>query len=394
MRRALAWALGALLVVLGIRLVALSVVDRSPGATRDRAVETLRYLSSDLEAQADAMQRLFPEGRLFTAALTGIAWSNVGLEAEGHAEPALEGARGALAVALAPRSTEPFGPTAGLPFGTFYDAWTTRLQTGVVRLAQTGGRVLESDTSGLGERCARLRSALEDGPLFPDSYPGMAWPADAVVGAAALEGCARTVDPSARAVARAWVSRAVLEADPATGLIPHAVWRPDPRGSSSALMVPFLAEVDPSVGRDQLARALRAYPAWLLGAVPAIREYPRGTDGRGDVDSGPLVFGMSAPASVVMAAASRSSGAPEIGSALLASADLIGWPVTVSGRRRYAAGALPVGDAFVAWSATVPVGPYRHRDPFEGRQWRWRLIGAVPAVLGVAVVVLERRGRL
>lgn len=392
MRRIVGWVTAAVLIVVGSRLFALSIADRSERATRDRAIETLRHLSSDLEAKADAMQELFPEGRVFTLALTGMAWTNIGLEDESRSAGALESARAALALATASRSQEPFGPTADLPNGLFYDAWTARLQTGVVRLAESIGRLTEGDTLGLRSRCTRLRSALEDGPLFPDSYPGAAWPADAAVAASALSGCA-AVDPSSRTVAREWMSRVALEVDPETGLVPHATGNSASRGSSSALMVPFLAEVDSAFGASQYARALEAYPMWLLGVMPSMREYPRGVTGRGDIDSGLLVFGASAPASAVMIAASRSAGDLEVASALLASTDAIGWPVTLQGHRRYAAGALPVGDAFVAWASTVPLASSRAQGAFYRWRWRWRLVGMILTLLGAAGAWWARRGR-
>lgn len=391
MRRAFGWGVVVVAFVAGARLISGSR-PATDAEIRGRAVASLRFLSDDLEGKADRMQRLFPEGRAFTLALTGIAWTHVGLE-DADVDDALPHARRALEAALAPASLDPFGPTAELPHGLFYDAWATRLQTGVVRLARHRRDDLEADTSGLRARCRRLRSALEDGPLFPDSYPGMAWPADAVVAAAALEGCARTVDPSSRAAARAWVRRASESADRGTGLMPHAAGASAPRGSSTALMIPFLIEVDSAFGAGQYRHALEAFPASLLGVLPTMREYPKGTDGQGDIDSGPLVAGISAPASVVSVAAARSVGDLETASALLASTEWIGLPVAFAGRRRFAAGALPVGDAFVAWASTVPLAPSRAGPTFQGWRARWRWTGAVlvALALGLTAAMLRRQ---
>ena len=87
-----------------------------------------------------------------------------------------------------------------------------------------------------------------------------------------------------------------------------------------------------------------------------VREYPAGDGTAGDVDSGPLLFGVSASASAVTLAAARRNGAVELAADLDHQAEYLGIPLEWAGRRRFAFGLLPVGDAFVAWARGVPVG--------------------------------------
>ena len=386
MRRAAGWLAAVALVVVGGRGLWIGLSAPTESETRDRAVASLRFLSDDLGAHGDAMQAWFPEGRVFTVSLAGIAWAHVGLSDSVRAAEALDHARAAAALATDADSRESFGPAAGLPHGLFFHAWTTRLRAGSARLALATGRAVPADTTGLAADCRHLARALSGPDLFPDSYPGAGWPADAVVGAAALAECARTVAPKVQRDAERWLRRALEASDPETGLLPHAALRPDARGSSAALMTAFLAEVDPAVARRHYRRAAAAFPTRMLGVVPALREYPRGTDGPGDVDSGPLVLGASAPASVVFVAAAQTAGDAETAAALSASAEALGWPVQWDGRRRYAAGALPVGDAFLAWARTVPrAEPTAEAGPFGGWRRRWLLASAAALALGLGL---------
>ncbi|MEM1118431.1 MAG: hypothetical protein AAGJ11_18125, partial [Bacteroidota bacterium] len=321
--RSIGLVLGGVMVLLGGRGLWILASGPAPGAEAwdARTVAQLRFLSDGLDRKADAMQRQFPEGRLFTLALTGIAWAEV--DRPDLRTEALEHARRALALVEAEPSTATFGPAGGLPHGMFYEAWTARLRAAVLRLDPEAADVRDA----LRASCDRLDGVLASGPLHADSYPGAAWPADNVVGAAALAACGDLVAPRYRDTAEAWLVRARQEVDPETGLIPHAAGRPEARGSSSALMIPFWAEVDPAFAEDQYRAFVSAFATRLGGVAPTFREYPTGVDGLGDVDSGPLVTGVSAPASVVGIAAALSVGDAEAARALRASTEAVGVPV-------------------------------------------------------------------
>ena len=137
------------------------------------------------------------------------------------------------------------------------------------------------------------------------------------------------------------------------------------------------------------ARYRELFVTGTLGFV-GIREYPAGTDGPGDVDSGPLVMGVSASASVVSAGAALGHGDEALAAALLHEVDVFGVPVDLGVGRRYAFGALPVADAFIAWARSTP--PTAATDHPAVMVW-WPL-ALVPPWLAVSVLwflVLTRR---
>jgi hypothetical protein len=138
-------------------------------------------------------------------------------------------------------------------------------------------------------------------------------------------------------------------------LLPHRV---DPRtgdmiegarGSSQSLIARFLVEVDPEWGRAQYASFRKQFIAPFLG-VPGVREYPAGAGGFGDVDSGPLLFGFSASATVVAIGAAQVQGDRQTASAMISAGEAVGLPIEWGGRKFYAFGLLPVGDAFLVWA--------------------------------------------
>lgn len=368
----------------------------TPAATR-AAIAQLTHLEHGLEERANEMQRIFPEGRVFTLALYGLAWVDIGRAAKDEATRAraLAEARRALALVDAPASREGFGPAGGLPFGVFYEGWTRHLRAGVLHLA--GGATRDTAFRGA---CARLDSAYRANGPWVESYPGEAWPADAASGAAVLRSCGTLLDPRYTRTAQDWLRAALARADPATGLIPHAAGSPQPRGESVALMIRFIYEIDPAVAAAQYRGFETTFATRFGGLLPAAREYPRGTSGGGDIDSGPVVLGVSAPASVVGIAAARITGHPAAAADLRATPEVLGVPIQLGRGRSYAFGKLPIGEAFLAWASVVrpwnqppaPLSPAP--SPYAGWRWIWMTIWTAVLVLcAVRMVLLIRRLR-
>lgn len=171
------------------------------------------------------------------------------------------------------------------------------------------------------------------------------------------------------------------------GLIPHAAWSRDARGSSTALMIPFVAEIDPAYARRLYSLLVGSFETRLAGVLPAILEHPRGVKGTGDVDSGPLVGGASGPGSVVGIAAAITAGDKQGATALRASTEALGFPVEWRGRRWYGLAQLPVGDAFLAW-ASVQHAAVRPSPVQAFADWRLRWALVCCLVIGGGVLGL------
>ncbi|HEX6747725.1 MAG TPA: hypothetical protein VF092_10580 [Longimicrobium sp.] len=375
---------------------ALLAPDPATDAGTRTAIAQLAHLEDGLEAQANAMQELFPEGRVFTLALYGLAWVDIGrgtTDVDTRAR-ALSEARRALALADAPASRAGYGPAGGLPHGVFYEGWTGHLRAGVLHLA--GGA--ERDTA-FRAACERLDSAFRAHGPFLDSYEGDAWPADNAAGAAVLRSCGTLLDPRYTRTAEAWLRATLARADRATGLIPHAADSPLPRGESVALMTRFVYEIDPAAAGAQYRGFERTFATRFAGLLPAAREFPRGARGGEDVDSGPILLGVSAPASIVGIAAARITGHADAAADLRASPEVLGVPIEWGGRRSYAFGELPVGEAFLAWATVVrpwnqPAAPLSSASPFAGWRWVWGSIwGGLLLLSAMRMTFLLRQAR-
>ncbi|HEX8392300.1 MAG TPA: hypothetical protein VF665_08105, partial [Longimicrobium sp.] len=297
-------------------------------------------------------------------------------------------ARWALALAESPASQLGYGEAGGLPHGMFYEGWTAHLRAGTLHLA--GGNAARD--SVFRAACERLDAAFRSGGPFLDSYPGMAWPGDNAVGAATLRSCGTLLDARYTAAAQAWLRSALRHEDPATGLLPHDAGRPDPRGESVALMIRFVYEIDPAVAAAQYAGMERTFATRLVGLLPVVREFPRGVDGEGDIDSGPVVLGVSAPASVVGIAAARLTGHPRAAADLRATPEVLGLPWQWRGKRSYAFGALPIGDAFLAWASVVrpwnvPAAPSSDATPWAGWRIVWCALWGLVLVVAIARII-------
>ncbi len=85
-----------------------------------------------------------------------------------------------------------------------------------------------------------------------------------------------------------------------------------------------------------------------------MREYARGTVGRGDVDSGPVVFGVSTSATGFALAGARLHGDRETYEALFRTASLCGAPLRGGGRHRFLVGG-SLGNAILL--AMMTAGP-------------------------------------
>lgn len=345
----------------------------------ETALAQLRFLSGALDGGgAASMQTVFPEGYVFTWALYGLASAE-----SARALPPTDGRRAGLLLAARTAVGKVVSDIARIPFesdmepahGAFYSSWSLYLRSVVLRA--TGAGSAPFDLAEYERDCASFVAALSESesPFLP-SYPGAVWPADTVIGVAALAIHDEVLDHRFQAIIAWWLEAVHDRLDPESGAIPHIASDIDgmpfggPRGGSLALMSRVLVDVDSSLARQQYDILRRHFVDYAWG-LPGVREYPRGVDGSGDIDSGPIVFGFAGPATVVGAGAAIAHGDEELAMKLLATADMTGFPIELAGKRRYAGGLIPVGDAFLAWARAAPVGPQENRyAPIMPRWWR------------------------
>ncbi len=118
-----------------------------------------------------------------------------------------------------------------------------------------------------------------------------------------------------------------------------------PRGISEMYGLHFLKDFDERFAVKQYALAKRYLFKTVLG-MTAVREFLDGTEGRADIDSGPLILGAGPSASGFAIAATAINGDAATAHQLVNSATLVGMPVLRNGELQYLA--MPtVGQAVV-----------------------------------------------
>jgi len=392
------------LAVAAVALASLGLINwraYQPGRV-DTAIAQLRFLEGALDAgAAERMQSVFPEGYVFTWALYGLAWAQVAMalpSSDPLRDEALSAAGNAVSHVTSDHAKARFVAELSPPYGAFYSSWSLYLRSVLLRATRPGEpapfALEEYERDG-----ENFASALSRGssPFLP-SYPAAVWPADTVVGVAALAIRDSTLVPRYRSVIANWLAMVRQRLDPELGAISHAANHKDGmpwggvRGESLALMSRLLVDVDASLARQEYAILRQHFVDYAWG-VPGVREYPLGVDGRADIDSGPIVLGFSGPAAVVGAGAAIANGDDELADTLLTTAEVAGFPVELAGRRRYAGGFIPIGDAFLAWSRTTPSpleqgrGDYGRLVP---RAWRLPLHAASFVLAGSILHVAFR----
>ena len=204
---------------------------------------------------------------------------------------------------------------------------------------------------------ARRLEASRSG--FLETYPGECYPVDNafVLGSLALH--VRTAGDLHRpALDRALGRFRARAVDPRSGLLCQAVSAYDgtptdaPRGSGTALGLLALRHADPALARELYAALRRELAGTWLG-FGAVREYPRGGAGRGDIDSGPIVFGYGMSATGFALGGARGYGDRAYFARLVATTRLCGAPVRAGGRYEYAAGGA-LGNAILFAMLTTP----------------------------------------
>lgn len=189
---------------------------------------------------------------------------------------------------------------------------------------------------------ARRIAASKHGLI--ETYPGETWPPDvaAVVGSIGLHARATKTDRSE--LLATWAAKfEPCAVHAASGLL---VQRTEsggcaaadaPRGSGTAIAAYFLSFATPALAKKLYDAMTKELWVDVLG-FGGVREYAPGFSGEGDVNAGPIVFGVSVGATGFALAAARAEGDRARFRALYRSTSLFGVPAGVDGRTSFAMG--------------------------------------------------------
>ena len=337
-----------------------------PAMQRGLAEELVAFERSDDAARAAQTDRFEGEWALVTHQMTALGLAQLCLERPEWRTWLAPIVTAAAAKAMRPEMRD-FGTRAwhgedamaslAGPHGHAYLAYAA-LALGMARLVDPAfPPALARQHDALIAAYERRLLASPTGLI--ETYPGEAYPTDVAAVAAAIAVHGRATGTSHAVVLRHWAERVrAVQIDRASGLViqrmdattgaPHDA----PRASGTGLAAYFAGFADRELARE-LARGVRRQLATHLG-FGAIREYAPGHDGAGDVDSGPVVLGVSVSATGFALVAARRLGDEDAFEALYRTVDLFGLPASDGARRRFAVGG-PIGNALLL--ALLTSGP-------------------------------------
>lgn len=300
------------------------------------------------------MQAIFPEGYAFAYALYGLSWCELGQHHKQYKKEGTEEALDALKHLNSQQAKSTFQQDLQPLYGIFYKGWTNYLTSKVLQL-DTGFEGANDLILKFQQDCDYLQSVfqLRETPYL-ESYQGQSWPSDAFVAIASLSVHDKVFEPRYQKTIKNWLDKVKLNLDSATGLVAHQTDSYNSRtiegsrGSSMSLILRMLQEIDMDFGKEQFCIYQNLFVSKALG-LPCIREYPKGTIGFGDVDSGPVILGVGFSATIVSIGLFSAYGEAALAERQYKTVNAFGFPINGKGGRRYLMGFMPIADAFIAW---------------------------------------------
>ena len=324
------------------------------------------------KGEATKMQEFFPEGFMFFQSLYGLTWCEL-IENQSPTsdlfQAGMKEIEGTLQAVFSEEGKRPFLKELPIEYGTFYRGWSNYL------LAQK--LILLPDSLGI-ERyknnCKAIVEAMNQSKSpYLESYLGNVWPADMMVAMASIEKYDQIVDTTYQKVVADWLDKVKSHLDLKTGLIPHSATTEgetleSARGSSQSLMLYFLKDMDSTFADQQFAIYNELFLESRFG-LQAIREYPKGMTINGDIDSGPIIWGIGPSATIVGQKTYGQFGEwshyQEIKNCLQA----IGFSYQTGKEKKYLLGQFPMADVFLAWSN---VSEPKDLGKKVKNNWRWK----------------------
>ncbi|PKP19324.1 MAG: hypothetical protein CVU05_11695 [Bacteroidetes bacterium HGW-Bacteroidetes-21] len=326
--------------------------------TKKDVILQLNFIENQLKNNdlGRKMQRSYPEGYVFIHALYGLTWaeiaksetqkSNLYIHALTEAIYAYNQINSAYAKRIFDIDLKP-------EYGVFYRGWKNYL------LAKIIDSQFEKDTRIIHEfnsNCNEIAMAFSNSKSpFPESYWYSSWPADAFVAVASLKLHDEIFKSEYDTIISNWLIKVKSKVDKKTGLIPHSTNYKTgnkiegTRGSSICLSLIFLSEINPEFAQQQFQIFMEKFPISRF-ALPAIREYPEGVYGNGDIDSGPVILDVSFAGTIVSIGTFKKFGEYNVANKISNCIEGFGFPITTKNEKTYLLGTLPIADAFIAWS--------------------------------------------
>jgi len=312
------------------------------------------------EGQADAMQKVFPEGRLFSHSFFGFSLVNMALSEPLNSEftkTAIEQIEKLLTVVEGMVDEEPFNmckdmtPKGGIIFA------------GQSNLLRAGYLLIGGPQRAVAERFHAESQILYDAFMKSsvgslESYPMLMWPVDNVCALESLRLHDVMYGTDYAEAPRRWTEWMSNHTDSESGMMvaQTSSWGTvfdDPRGCALSWSLALMGGFAPDFTKSQYALYRENWIIRVFG-VTGVREWCPGKKGKMDCDTGLVVGGIGMAASGFGIAATKANGDSENFQKLLREAELLSLPVwNTAGEINYFFGKVLLADVLLLWSKTL-----------------------------------------
>ena len=325
---------------------------------KTQIIKQLNFLEFELKNNnlGDRMQQLYPEGKVFVNALYGLTWCELAMQDSSLKKKAIHEALFSYFQINDKVTQLNFDKTLQPEHGVYYFGWKNYLLSKIFQL-DTNFKGSDSLISRFKSDCNQFfeQISIEERPYL-ESYSGLTWPADMVVSMVAVSNLNNVFSLGYDSIIKQWIEKTKLYLDPNTGLVPHSVDSKmntileGARGSSSSLILRLLYEIDSSYSNELYPSYKNHLHSSYFG-IPYLREYPKGQFGQGDIDSGPVVFGMGLAGTIVSIGSYSLHNDTNLSRYQYSIIHTFGFATESENSLSYLFGQLPIADAFIAWSA-------------------------------------------
>jgi hypothetical protein len=346
-------------------------------------ISQLNFLEAELKTKnlGQRMQEIYPEGNVFINAIYGLAWCELANADNSHdkniKEKAISEALYAYHEINSEKAKSPFDYFLIPEYGIFYFGWRNYLLS----------KILSIDTTFMGHesyidtffvQCETLNNIIKDSERpYLESYYHQSWPGDMSVAMASLSNYNKIFGSRYNTSISIWLKKVKERLDPETKMIPHKVDYntmrsiQGSRGCSMSLILRMLSEIDTDFADKQYKLFEEKFVTTTFG-LPSVREYPNGKFGMGDVDSGPVIFGVGFVATIVMIGTFSTCKRDDLVENQYKTINAFGFERKNKNQKSYLFGMFPMADAFIAWGRATALNNFREAHVVESYNWRLR----------------------
>jgi hypothetical protein len=300
----------------------------------------ITYLSDILsKGYDDKLQQRFPEGKLFSNAILALSIINYCDNNRITTERYVKIVDDCIHRIQSNKALETFDPTLTPQYGMFYNGWAnfvySRYKKSPLFAHSTRQDEVKKQSTIIEKR---LATTLSDSLRLLDTYTKARWPADNLIGLISL---------SDTALQQRWATSILRSTNHPTGLIHHTDSdRNLVRGSSSAMITYCLG----ALGHEKILLYNHQFQDLLVTDFLGIQLVKENEDGSNemDIDSGPVVLGYGASATIMNIKTQASLGNPQ-GKITWAVMNMLAAPINLFGKKYYLLQQEPMLDLFMLW---------------------------------------------